>query len=137
MIVVDTGPLYAAADLRDAHNEVCVALFETAPGPLVVPDSVVIETSYLIEKWLGPKAESRFLNALAGDDYRVEELTRADLVRMAELVDTYADLPLGAVDASVVAVAERLGATDIATLDRRHFSVVRPAHIEAFRLLPQ
>ncbi|MDQ2738090.1 MAG: VapC toxin family PIN domain ribonuclease, partial [Actinomycetota bacterium] len=45
-------------------------------------------------------------------------------------------LPLGAVDATVIAVAERLGITEIATLDRRHFSVVRPAHVEAFTLLP-
>ncbi len=137
MIVVDSGPLYAAADLRDAHNDACVAFFETAPGPLLVPASVVIETGYLIEKWLGPRAESRFLTALAGDDYRVENLTTPDILRMAELVDTYADLPLGSVDASVIAVAERLGAVDIATLDRRHFSVVRPSHTEAFHLLPE
>ncbi len=45
---------------------------------------------------------------------------------MAELVRTYADLPLGAVDASVLAVAERLRLTDVATLDRRHLTIVRP-----------
>ena len=49
---------------------------------------------------------------------------------MAELVETYADLPLGAIDASVVALAERLGLTTVATLDRRHFTVVRPKHVE-------
>ena len=51
-----------------------------------------------------------------------------------ELVARYADLPLGTVDATVVAAAERLGITAIATTDRRHFSVVRPAHAEAFEL---
>lgn len=55
---------------------------------------------------------------------------------MAELIGTYADLRLGAVDASVIATAERLGATTIATLDRRHFTVVRPRHVEAFDLVP-
>ena len=55
---------------------------------------------------------------------------------MIELVEIYADLRLGAVDASVVAVAERLGATEVATLDRRHFTVVRPRHTAAFTLLP-
>ncbi len=45
-------------------------------------------------------------------------------------------MPLGAVDASVVAIAERLGATTIISLDRRHFSVVRPSHIAGFTLLP-
>lgn len=64
------------------------------------------------------------------------QLIMSDLDRMAELVEKYADFPLGLVDASVIAVAERLGADEIATLDRRHFSVVRPAHLQAFTLLP-
>jgi len=64
------------------------------------------------------------------------QLIMSDLDRMAELVEKYADFPLGLVDASVIAVAERLGADEIATLDRRHFSVVRPAHLRAFTLLP-
>ena len=55
---------------------------------------------------------------------------------MAELVETYADMPLGGVDASVVAIAERVSETMIATLDRRHFGVVRPAHATAFELVP-
>lgn len=64
------------------------------------------------------------MELLAADDWR----------RAAELVIRYADLPLGAVDASVVAVAERLGLAEIATIDRRHFSVVRPRNIDAFTL---
>lgn len=59
-----------------------------------------------------------------------------DLTRMAELIETYADLRLGTVDASVIATAERLGAATIATLDRRHFSVVRPNHVRSFGLVP-
>jgi uncharacterized protein len=55
---------------------------------------------------------------------------------MAALVEQYADLPLGAVDASVIALAERLGIPEVATLDRRHFSVVRPLHVPTFHLLP-
>ncbi|MGH9917869.1 MAG: type II toxin-antitoxin system VapC family toxin, partial [Nitrososphaerales archaeon] len=51
-------------------------------------------------------------------------------------VETYADLGLGTVDATVVAIAERLAVAQIATLDRRHFTVVRPAHVAAFELLP-
>lgn len=55
---------------------------------------------------------------------------------MAELVEQYADLPLGTTDASVIALAERLNITEVATLDRRHFTVVRPRHVEALILLP-
>jgi predicted nucleic acid-binding protein len=51
-------------------------------------------------------------------------------------VDKYADLPLGTVDDSVIAITERLKLTEVATLDRRHFSVVRPDHIPALTLLP-
>ena len=136
MIVCDTGPLYAAADRSDAHHAQCAELLSRLSRPIVVPISVVIETSYLIERRLGPAAEAGFLTALAGRDFRVEQLSCEDLQRMAELVHQYADLPLGMVDASVVTVAERLGAAEVATLDHRHFSIVRPAHLDALRLLP-
>lgn len=56
---------------------------------------------------------------------------------MSELVEQYADLPLGTTDASVIALAERLDINEIATLDRRHFTVVRPRHVDAFTLLPE
>jgi uncharacterized protein len=55
---------------------------------------------------------------------------------VADLIETYADLRLGTVDGSVIATAERLGTTTIATLDRRHFTVVRPRHVEAFEIVP-
>jgi predicted nucleic acid-binding protein len=59
-----------------------------------------------------------------------------DYERMAFLVETYADLPLGMVDASVVAVAERLNIAKFLTINRRDFAVVRPSHVDAFELLP-
>jgi predicted nucleic acid-binding protein len=64
------------------------------------------------------------------------DLELADYERMAELVETYADFPLGTTDAAVAAVAERLGVSEIATLDRRHFHAVRPRHTGGFQLLP-
>ncbi len=136
MIVVDTGPLYAAVDTSDANHAACAALFSDPAGPLVLPVTVVVETSFLIERHLGPAAEARFLGSLSPAGVIVEQIGEGDLARMAELVATYADMPLGAVDASVVAIAERLGATTILSLDRRHFTVVRPRHTTAFTLLP-
>ena len=59
-----------------------------------------------------------------------------DWLRIAELVGRYRDLPLGTVDASVVAAAERLGIVEVATVDHRHVGVVRPSHAETFALLP-
>ena len=74
---------------------------------------------------------------MADGDFIVIDLVADDWRRAGALVTQYADLPLGAVDASVIAVAERLGLTEIATVDRRHFSVVRPRHVDAFTLLPE
>jgi predicted nucleic acid-binding protein len=105
-------------------------------GSLVVPALVLTEAAYLVRKALGAPAEAALLRAAARGEFRLEPPSPSDLERMAELVERYADLPLGSVDASVIATAERLGEANIATLDRRHFTVVRPAHVEAFTLLP-
>ncbi len=90
----------------------------------------------MIDRQIGPAAEAALYRSIAAGDLNVEQLTAEDWERVAELVERYADLDLGGVDASVVAVAERLGVHEIATLDRRDFSVVRPRHIDAFDLLP-
>ena len=74
--------------------------------------------------------------AFALGEIHVEEPHPADFERIAELIEIYRDLPLGTVDAAVVAAAERLELAQIATLDHRHFAVIRPRHIEAFELLP-
>ena len=109
---------------------------KTHPGPLVVPTLVVTEVAYLLGTRIGWEAEARFLGDLASGAFVLEPVHPADILRMVELVAQYHDLPLGTVDASVVAAAERLGETEIATVDRRHFSVVRPMHVETFALRP-
>ena len=58
---------------------------------------------------------------------RPADLTSADYAQIADLVDTYESIPLGTTDASVVAITKRLGLTDVATLDRRQFTMVRPS----------
>jgi predicted nucleic acid-binding protein len=82
------------------------------------------------------KVEAAFLAQIARGTFELVHLAPADLVRMSELVIQYADFPLGAVDASVIAVAERFGVDRVATLDRRHFTVVKPMNVAAFTLLP-
>ena len=111
-------------------------LLETYDGPLVVPALCVCEISYLAGDRGGWEAEVRLMEALALGEIYVEDPHPADFERIAELIETYRDLPLGTVDAAVVAAAERLKVTQIATLDHRHFSVVRPNHADAFELLP-
>ncbi len=97
---------------------------------------MVSEVVYLLETRLGTNAEIRFLGDLAAGNLIAEPVRPADWIRIAELVAAYRDLPLGTVDASVVAAAERLDLVELATLDRRHFTVVRPAHAAAFEIVP-
>lgn len=128
--------MYAVADSGDRHHRACRSLLEDYTGALVVPTLVVGEVGYLIGSRLGPDIEARFLAGVAGGDVKIEKVSDGDWNRIAELAAQYRDLPLGTVDASVVAAAERLGATTIATLDRRDFSVIRPTHVDAFELVP-
>lgn len=97
---------------------------------------MITEVAYLLATRLGPEPEVRFLGDLAAGAFSVEPVAARDWLRIAEMVARYRDLPLGTVDASVVTTAERLGVADIATVDRRHFGVVRPSHTTAFNLLP-
>jgi predicted nucleic acid-binding protein len=132
--VVDTGPLYAAADLDDADHAAALAVLEREDYHLVIPALVIAETTYLIGSRLGPSAEAGFLGGLVGLD--IEAPMPQDWPRIAELVETYGDFPLGGIDASVIALAERLATPVVITLDRRHFGAVRPRHCEALTLLP-
>lgn len=97
---------------------------------------VITEVAYLISTRLGAAAEVRFLGDLAAGNFSVEPVAAQDWLRIAELVSDYRDLSLGTVDASVVTLCERLGLEEVATLDLRHFTVVRPRHVGALRLLP-
>lgn len=132
--IVDTGPLYAAVDRDDADHQRCAALFAREDLELIVPAMVVAEAAYLIEKRMGAKVEAAFLRGLS--DLAVEAPEPDDWQRIGALVEAYADLPLGATDASVVALAERVGTDLVITLDRRHFDVVRTKKRRPLRLLP-
>ncbi len=137
MLLVDAGPLYAAADRRDHNHDRCAALFREHVGtPFVVPALVLTEVAHLLGDRIGPDAETAFAGSLAAGELLVEPPTPADWTRIVELCAAYRDLPLGIADASVVAAAERLEMERIVTLDHRHFATVRPTHVGAFTLLP-
>ena len=136
MLIVDTGVFLAAADRNDPDHLACRDLLGDHPGPLITTAAVVAETGWLIDRRLGPATEAAFYRSIVSGGLEVENLGGADWARVAELVEAYADLRIGGTDASLIAVAERLGAGQVATLDHRHFRVVRPRHVEAFELLP-
>ena len=123
-ILVDTGILYALADVDDSWHLRARSWLEQTSDMLLTPVTVLPEAAYLIRSRLGPLAEARLLESLVRRELAIENLASSDLERTAEVLDRYGDL--GFVDATVVAMAERLGISTIATTDRRHFSQVRP-----------
>ena len=124
------------ANGADPDHDVCVELLRSATAPLIVPGPVLAELTYLVGRTLGAHAEASVLRSLSAARYQIEPLLPTDLARMGDLVEQYADLPLGGTDAAAIAIAERLQLDTVATLDRRHFSVVRPSHMGALTLIP-
>jgi len=134
LAIVDTGPLYAAVDADDQDHLSCLETLQMPGLSLFIPAMVVAEATYLVGRRLGPLIEAQFLDGLS--DLDVLAPTPDDWGRISELVKRYRDFPLGGTDASVVALAERLNTDVIITLDRRHFTAIRPRHTSNLRLLP-
>jgi predicted nucleic acid-binding protein len=135
-LVLDTGPILALLDAGDPAHARSVAMVEELREDLVIPTCVLVEVDYWARKLLGPESWDILVEDITSGAYRLEPLTIDDLTRTAELERQYEDLDLGLVDASVIALCERLNETKVATLDRRDFSVVRPIHCDALHLLP-
>ena len=135
-LILDTGPLYAALDRGDRDHARCRRLIEEAGEALVVPSPVIPELEYLVSQRMGPAPMHAFLRDVDTAAYRVADLERMDYVRIVDVMDRFADHDVGFVDAAVLAVVERLNEPKLATLDRRHFAVLRPRHVDALELLP-
>ncbi len=141
MILVDTNVIYALGDQSDAEHARCVRWLSQAAGEtLLVPPTVVAEACYLLDDRIGPQAEAAFLDDLGdgpGYTFQLVDLTAGDVRRMANLVRRYADRRLGGTDGSIVAIAERLNISTIATVNRRDFDNIRPAHTPSLTIVPE
>lgn len=135
-LIVDTGVLYGAFDTRDAAHVACAALLTASPEPVTIPAPVIGELEWLLTTRRRFDAFLMLLDTIETGAVDIVDLGVADYVRVRELCRRYRDLPLGFVDAAVIAVAERFEETTIATLDHRHFAVVRPRHTPSFALVP-
>jgi len=133
-MIVDTGVMFAAMDRSDASHVPARHLLEAA-AEILLPAPTLVELDWLSTSRRVPAVDTVLRDVATGAIGTVE-LTIDDYRRVAELRAAYSDLPLDFVDASVVAVCERLRESTVATLDRRHFSVVRPLHVGAFTLVP-
>lgn len=135
-LILDTGPLYAALDRSDADHQACRTLIESAEESLVIPSPVLVEVDFWIHRRLHPGALVALLGDIEAGAFVVADLVVADYARIRELCDRYADADVGFVDAAVLAIVERLNEPKLATLDRRHFGLLRPRHRATIDLLP-
>lgn len=135
-MIVDTGILYAAADIDDAWHEPVKVFLQNMTDTLVVPVTVLPEICYLLNNHLSQESERKLIASIIQGELRIEGLTSEDFRRSFQLLETYSDLNIGFVDASLVAIAERSKIHRILTTDRKHFSIIRPRHCQTFELLP-
>ena len=136
MLIVDTNIWLAAADRRSDRHSECSAVLRAHGRELAAPVPVIAEASWLMLDRLGAGSQNEFLRTVASGRVEHLDLAAADWARCVELTETYADMGLDLMDASVVALAEARNLATIATLNRRDFTVVRPRHVEAFELIP-
>ncbi|MFJ2028979.1 type II toxin-antitoxin system VapC family toxin [Streptosporangium sp. NPDC087985] len=129
--------LTEAKNACPAAHKLSAHLLSTLSGRLLLPVTVLTERSWHVEKNLGAKSEAAFLASVARGELELVDLMAEDVGRTARLVEIYDDLRLGLVDASVIALAERLEISKVATIDCRHFTAVRPRHVMALTLLPE
>ena len=133
-LLVDTGVVYALADRRDAWHARVQRYLRRHRETLLAPVTILPEVAYLLRHRIGADAELAFVRSIARGELAIEPIRRVDLSRTEALMSTYGDL--GFVDTTIIAIAERLKVSLIATTDRRHFAVVRPAHCDQFVLVP-
>jgi uncharacterized protein len=124
MIVADTGALVALFDRSDRHHEALRRLYEDNPDRWVLPWAVLPEVDYLTATHLGQRAQELWLADLSSGAFNVEWGRPEDLAAAERLCRRYKSLRIGLVDGVVAAVAERLRASAIATLDLKHFGAI-------------
>jgi len=135
-IVADTGAIYALMDKDDKWHSRAKRVLREEELELILPTTVLPEVCYLTNKYLGIKAELTFLKSILEGEIQIEELNISDYKSSIKYMEKYNDLNIGFVDATVIAVAERLSIYNLFTTDRRHFSQVKTEKEKTFKLLP-
>lgn len=136
-LLIDAGPVVAAADRSDRMQPAAEELLRSEPEPLVIPAPVSAEIDYLLGRRLGEGARQAFLDDLAAGRFIVECLRDEEYAVVAQLERRYSEFAPGLADLSIVVLAQRLRTRRVATFDARHFGVLRPLDGGAFTLLPE
>ena len=135
-LILDAGPLFASLDRNDSYHIASRDLIQRTDERLVIPAPVLPEVDYLISSRLHPGILVSLLRDIDAGAFQVAELEAGDYPRILELCEQYADSDIGFVDAAVLAIVERFNEPKLATLDHRHFGILRPRHVESLTLVP-
>ena len=133
--LLDTGFLLAIIAENDPYHSDCVRALKNE-RQVILPDIVLPELAYLVLRDMDHHTLALFLRSVGAGPVDYVATTRPDLMRAADLLEQYADNRIDFVDCVLVAMAERLNIFRILTIDRRHFSILRPRHISAFEIIP-
>lgn len=136
-MIVDTSALLAYFDAGEPDHDAVSDVIDRSEEPLVVSPYVVAELDYLIATRVGVKAELAALQELAGGAWELAAFgVPGDLDEVISIIKKYRDQHIVAADASNVVLADRYHTRTIATLDRRHFDVLRPLSGRRFSVVP-
>ena len=134
-IIADTGFVVALTNRSDQRHRDVVPIYLQYPL-ILLPQLALVEVAYLIGRDAGIPKVVQFLKGLPVSRFEIIAATDQDIARAADIIELYADSKVDFVDASVMAIAERLGVKTVLTIDQRDFRMVRPRHCESFILLP-
>jgi predicted nucleic acid-binding protein len=135
-MIVDTSALLAFFDRDEPDHEAVSAVLLESDEPLVVSPFVVAELDYLVGSRMGVASELAALQELASGAWELPSMDAPDVARASSVIERYADQHIGLADASNVVLAERYRTRSIATLDRRHFDILRPLGGGRFAIVP-
>ncbi|MBK8435458.1 MAG: PIN domain-containing protein [Austwickia sp.] len=135
-MIVDTSALLAYFDVNEPRHEAVSEVIDSASGPFVVSPYIVAEVDYLVLTRHGSAAEHAVLEELTSGAWELAPMDRGRLAVASRVVARYVDVPIGVADASNIVLAQDYHTTDILTLDRRHFAILRFDDGTSPRVLP-
>ena len=133
--ISDTGFVVALLNQSDIKHSDVVAIYQNYQQ-ILLPQTVLAEVAYLVGRSAGVSTVAAFLKGLSASRFRLIPLSETDVIRVSEILEEYKDSRIDFVDATVMAIAERLKITLILTLDQRDFRLFRPKHCQSLEILP-
>src|SRR4030042_7189763 len=134
-IILDTSAVIGLMDKKYKKHEYLKKIFTEKDNIYILPSTTISEICYMLNSRFGSKIELIFLQEIIKTNFQLELLKDTDIIRIIEILKKYDTLNIGYVDASIVAISERLKINNILTLDRKHFEIIIPRGFDRFEIL--